>query len=694
MRLKSGIFICSAVLTILIGINAETQSVQAADTSSDTTAVASTTSTAKTSTDVQSVSNAGGDWSIDPTTATPQDNLYYSVNGDWLNNTQVSDSDGGVISYQTIQSQQATKDITTDIDNLGNGSEKTNVPQIQQAADYYQRYLLMLNSSSINTGSLGSDVTDIENLKDYSELNSKLTQMYAEGASLPFSLTYKNDLDDNTKTDLSFNLDASNMPYISTANSTSKADFIDGMTILLGQLGISQSQANLMIQRALNFQNDLTSTLADLPTNNGTDSSNLTTVPLSKVYPTQSYLKLEQLMRDTFPNATNVQIPESFDTDSYNKIFSNGNFQSLKDWLAVSQVYKNAELFGPTGQAALAKFSNDDHLLANITQSKQTKAFNAAENYFQDEFSMYYGMKHLGSNARAKVQEMAEKIRDAYVQKLENNTWLSDTTKKAAINKLENIVILAGYPESIPAKSDFSKVKFTDDESLYDINKELNNSRYIYNRDNFGLPLDRTMWTKSSYDWNSTYYPISNSITIDAAMLQAPFFSTEQSDSQNYGGIGAVIGHEITHAFDNNGSKYNENGIKEDWWTDADKAKFAELSQDMLKEYDGIDFVWGTVNGQSSLNENMADNGGLSVALQVAQTLPGFNAQEFFNTWAKSWRIRVAKDGEAGMMFEAHAPYPIRVNVTAQNQPEFYRAFNVKKGDAMWLDPTERVTIW
>ncbi|KRL67377.1 M13 family metallopeptidase [Companilactobacillus versmoldensis] len=702
MKLRSSIFVCTTVLTVLVGLNMETQTAQATTaTSSSTTETTSqsavTNSNQKAAaTDQTSTTDqkqAGGQWGIDPTKSTAKQNLYYSVNGDWVNQTDANDSNGGVVSYQTTQGQQALKDVQQDVDDLATGTDQTNVPQINQAADYYQRYKETLDSQQADTGSLKADIEKVQNFQDYSQVNDNLTELYNEGFSLPFNLKSSTDLDDNRKSNLSFNLNASAMPYLDD-NAQTKTDFTNGMTTLLGSLDIDQQTASDMVARALNFQADLTSILAQTPSNDGTNLDNLKEVDAQTFSQGQTGLNLANLLTDTYPTAETVLVPTNFDSDLYNQIFGQSNFQSFKDWLVVSQVYQNSELFGRSGQAALSLFDSDANLQASTDQSSQTKAFDAAEDYFQTEFSMYYGMKHLGSSARVEVQEMAENIRDAYETKLQKNTWLSESTKQAAINKLENIVILAGYPESIPTESDYTSVKFGDNESIYDINKQLNNYRNQVTQSDFGKGLNRNLWTKPSYEWGSTYYPTSNSITIDAAMLQAPYFSTKQTSSENYGGIGAVIGHEITHAFDGTGSQYDATGIKKDWWTDADKAAFKELSQKMLREYDGIKFDWGTINGQYSLNENMADNGGLSVALQVAKDQPNYNAREFFNTWANAWRIKVASDAESGMLMEVHAPFPIRVNVTAQNQPEFYQAYNVLPGDPMWLAPSQRVTIW
>ena len=181
-----------------------------------------------------------------------------------------------------------------------------------------------------------------------------------------------------------------------------------------------------------------------------------------------------------------------------------------------------------------------------------------------------------------------------------------------------------------------------------------------------------------------------------AAILQEPFYSQEQSVSANYGGIGAVIAHEISHAFDPNGSKFDENGSLANWWTEEDLAKFEELSQAMIEQFDGLSFAGGTVNGALTVTENVADAGGLSCALEAlkqAEAEP--DLADFFISWARIWRQKSTEEYENMMLvMDVHAPNKLRANIQPQNLEDFFVTFGIEEGDGMYRAPEDRVSIW
>lgn len=194
---------------------------------------------------------------------------------------------------------------------------------------------------------------------------------------------------------------------------------------------------------------------------------------------------------------------------------------------------------------------------------------------------------------------------------------------------------------------------------------------------------------------NACYDPQRNDITFPAAILQAPFYSLQQTSSENYGGAGAVIAHEISHAFDNNGAQFDEFGNMNNWWTDDDYAKFKQLTQKMIDEFEGIPYAGGKVNGTLVVSENIADVAGLRCAIEAAKLEPDYDPQAFFINWTKTWQFKGTQElVDRYLATDVHAPEPLRANVQAQNLDEFYTAFDVKPGDGMWLDPDKRVSIW
>jgi len=194
---------------------------------------------------------------------------------------------------------------------------------------------------------------------------------------------------------------------------------------------------------------------------------------------------------------------------------------------------------------------------------------------------------------------------------------------------------------------------------------------------------------------NACYDPTRNDVTFPAAILQAPFYSLKQTASENFGGIGATIAHEVSHAFDNNGAQFDEYGNINNWWTKEDYAKFNELTQDMIDQFNGIKYAGKKVNGKLVVSENIADIGGLRCAIEAAKLEPDYNVKEYFIQWAKSWRYKATSQYDERLLAtDVHAPQPLRANVMSQDMDEFFDAFGVTEKDGMWLDPSERINIW
>ncbi len=207
--------------------------------------------------------------------------------------------------------------------------------------------------------------------------------------------------------------------------------------------------------------------------------------------------------------------------------------------------------------------------------------------------------------------------------------------------------------------------------------------------------VDRTEWVMPGHMVNACYNPSSNDITFPAAILQKPFYSLQQSVSENLGGIGAVIGHEISHAFDNNGANFDERGNLKNWWTEEDFTAFKELTQDMIRQFDGIEFHGGRVNGELVVSENIADNGGMGVTLEIMRGLEKPDYPAYFINWARVW-CRKAKEEYIQLLLvnDVHSPGELRANMTPRNFPEWYASFGVTAQDGMYIPPEKRISIW
>lgn len=316
-----------------------------------------------------------------------------------------------------------------------------------------------------------------------------------------------------------------------------------------------------------------------------------------------------------------------------------------------------------------------------------------------------YVAEHFPPEAKAKMQELVANLTEAYRRNIADLDWMSPQTRQAALAKLEKFTPKIGYPD-----------RWRDYSGLHiDPTDLLGNYRNGYAAEHdrelrkLGGPVDRDEWFMTPQTVNAYYNPGMNEIVFPAAILQPPFFDMNADDAANYGGIGAVIGHEIGHGFDDQGAKYDGDGNMIDWWTDADRAEFGKRTRALIEQYDVLSpkelAAEHTVNGEFTIGENIGDLGGLSIALQAYKISLGdaqppvidglTGLQRVFFGWAQVWRTKArAEEAVRRLAVDPHSPPEFRCNAVVRNIDGFHEAFGVEPGDALYLDPAERVRIW
>jgi putative endopeptidase len=304
--------------------------------------------------------------------------------------------------------------------------------------------------------------------------------------------------------------------------------------------------------------------------------------------------------------------------------------------------------------------------------------------------------------AKARMTELIDNLIAAYRASITTLPWMSDTTKKRALEKLGQFTPKIGHPDEF---KDYSALETSPDDLIGNARRALSVAM-DRELDKLGKPIDRGEWYMTPQTVNAYYNPTMNEIVFPAAILQPPFFDPAADDAVNYGAIGAVIGHEIGHGFDDQGSQYDGTGQLNNWWTDDDRAEFEKLTAALIEQYNGLSPEGADgqpVNGAFTIGENIGDLGGLGIAYQAFQlTAPSDDLidgltpqQRFFLSWAQAWQAKV-RPAEVlrRLTVDPHSPPEFRCNQAARNVDAFYDAFGVTKDDDLWLDPDERVSIW
>ena len=314
-----------------------------------------------------------------------------------------------------------------------------------------------------------------------------------------------------------------------------------------------------------------------------------------------------------------------------------------------------------------------------------------------------YVEKYFPESSKKRMLELVHNLQTALAQRIDEATWMSKETKAQAKDKLQNFIIKIGYPDKW---KDYSGLQVNDSLSLYE---NMANISEFYTKDEISRkvnkPVDKSEWDMTPQTINAYYNPTTNEICFPAAILQPPFFDPNADDACNYGGIGGVIGHEMSHGFDDQGSQFDKTGNQHDWWTPADKKNYEARTKILVNHFNDIGLAGKKINGQQTLGENIGDNGGLNIAFRALQNVKkaenigvkdGFTPeQRFFLSWARVWASNMRPETAQYLMtVDVHSPNEARVNGALPMVDAWYDAFGVKKGDKLFVPKNKRAHIW
>ena len=627
-----------------------------------------------------------------------QDDLYQAVNGDWLK-TAVIPSDRSSTGGFAILDQEVEKELLDDFDKLSKKEEATDIPEMKEAVKLYEKCLDVTRRDKDGVKPILPYLSKILALKNIDDLNKNAYELMLLGVDLPFNFGVESDMKDATKN--SFCITGPSIILPDTTyyqdNNPSKEKLLSVYSSMakraLDLLPLTEDLKENIIKDALHFDSLIAKEVkSELEWANYVDNYN----PMD-VKEVCDYLRpfdfkglLSSVYGEKIPEQVIVFDPKA--TKNFRNYFNETTFIEYVHWAYLKYLLGNSSLLSQDLYAIGRIYSRT---LSGVSKDPVLKkqAYLRANSVFSEPVGVYYGRKYFGEEAKKDVVSMVKEIIEMYKEKMKKNTFLNEKTKEKAILKLDSIVIKMGYPDKIDEY--YSKLKIDENRSLFENMLSISKFSILHNLEKLNKPVDRTLWGMPGNLVNACYNPSSNDITFPAAILQKPFYSLKQSKSENLGGIGAVIGHEISHAFDNNGAQFDEKGNLCNWWSKDDYEAFKALTEKMVREWDGLPFHGEKVNGRLIVSENIADNGGLSVTLSIMHTMKDADYQAFFINWARIWCMK-AKEEYIKLLLtnDVHAPCELRANIQPRNFAEWYKAFDVKETDGMYIPEEKRVVIW
>lgn len=628
----------------------------------------------------------------------PQDNLYLAVNSEWLENIKIPSDRSRIASFDNID-LDVEKKLMKDFADFADGKkEVADVPNLKKAVELYKLARDFKRRDEDGAKPIQADLALLEGIRDFADFNLKAPDLFKAAFALPFSFDVDADMKNTKINVLQFFGSSIFLPDTTTYKTDAAQKLLDVLKKqsieLLKMAGLSAGQAEEYVDDAMKFDDKVSKVVksseewADYP-------AMYNPMPISDFEKKITNFKMDYFLKEALGEVPDrVIVAEPRYLDHFDELINEDNFDEIKGWMIVKFINGVASYLSQDFREASFPFSQALSGQPEL-QSQEKQAYHLANGIFSEVVGVYYGKTYFGEDAKKDVLSMIHKMLDVYEERIKNNDWLSEETKHKAIVKLRALILKIGYPDKIEEIYDRLHVTpASEGGSLYSNARAAEIEQVKYNVEKLHKPVDRTVWLMPGNLVNACYDPQRNDLTFPAAILQAPFYDLKQDRAENFGGIGTVIAHEVSHAFDNNGAQFDEYGNMKNWWTDTDYAEFKKRTQAEIDLFDGIKYGPVTLNGKQIVSENIADQGGLTAAVQANKGENG-DMKKLFENFARIWANKQLTESiKTQVSVDVHAPGPERANVQSQCQEEFYKAFDVKEGDGMWLDPEKRVVIW
>ena len=630
--------------------------------------------------------------------ATVASNFYQAVNKDWLLKTKIPADSPSIDNFYTLDEDIKGK-LKKDIKNLGEGKETSDITGMSEFITFYKAASDYKQREKDGLEPLKPYLKEIEDIKDLNDLASKSASLTDKGIPLPFGYDVGTNAENTSQKQIQLSPPSILLPDVSIyKDEASKKQYLTPIETAtqkaLEMLGYSEKNSKRIVKEALEFDEIIAK--YSLSNEEMSESKNLVHPKTAEEINAYSgSFKLYDVIKGIMGrDLETINVPNTKYFENYSKIVNQDNFSKIKSWILVQEAMAASNSLTEDYRLNFQSIS----MAIMGTQkpvSKEDTVYQMSVNLFSDVMSVYYGRKYFGEEAKTDVTDMIDKIKNVYRGRLQQNNWLTEGTRNKAIEKLDKMKVFVGYQEDVDPGT--KELHLDPNKSFFELSEDIAQFGKRYTIDHFDEPIDKNKWSGSAFDINAYYNPESNSINFPAGILQAPFYDKNQSTEKNYGGIGVVIGHEITHAFDSNGADYDENGDMHNWWTKADTKAFDKRIKAFEDQWNGLEIYGTKVNGKLTVTENVADAGGLSSTLQVLKTeMTKPNLKDYFENYADIWKQKASLQyNKYTMVQDVHAPNELRVNQQLKNLPEFYEAYpQIKEGDAMYLAPSKRISLW
>ena len=641
------------------------------------------------------------------TSVKPGDNFDRYANGHWFDGYQLEDYQSDYGSFDTL-SDQAEERVRVIVAELAASKDLAPGSNEQKIRDFYASYMDKAARDSAGIGPIQPTLDKIAAIDSQASLIAAFGRSDIDDSNSPIAIGLAPDRKNPDRYLVGVGIAGLGLPdkdyYINTDPRfvAIRAAYVDHITRMLGFAGISDAKPRA--EAVLALETDMAKKHWDRAERRDRDKTyNLVTLAeLNANYPGYDWAGHFTALGMPVPAEVNLSTPSA--TGPVLEIIGKTPLAVWRDYLTFHTVRSNAPML--SSEIDQASFSFTGTVLSGQkTQRddwKRAVATVGSTDGIGDAVGQVYVARHFKPEAKAAMDELVENLRQALRQNIQRLDWMGEVTKAEAYHKLETFNPKIGYTKKW---RDYSTVAIVPNDLMANITA----LRKYYRDDQvarIGTRPDRDEWAMTPQTVNAYYNPQFNEVVFPAGILQPPFFDVNADPAVNYGGIGAVIGHEMGHGFDDQGSKSDFAGIQRKWWTDEDRARFDAKTRILGEQFDRFCPLDGTcVNGKLTMGENIGDLGGLSMAYTAYQlsrdgkpapVIEGLTGdQRFFLAWAQVWKAKYREEALVSLIkSDPHSPAAYRINGPLRNLAEWYSAFGVKEGDKLYLAPADRVRIW
>lgn len=622
-----------------------------------------------------------------------KNNFYQFVNKKWLEETEIPESRPSISAFHELVFKIEDQ-LMEDIKELSENNLNLDI----EMKNFIKLYNLSLNFDKKNKEGikpLKKYLDFLLEINNFDDFNKKLKHLVINSYPLPFYIYLNTDMKDSKSYSIYLTKADTILPNKEYYYSDKKDKFMpiyEKMSLKLLKLFFSNEESEKILKEAIEFDASFIEYIKT-PEENSDFTKRYNPRNINEIKKYSSFINLDEIIQNVISkNVDNVIVSELKYFENIDKFINKNSFNLLKSWLILKLILSVKNLLDENIRTIGSEFENALKGLDKVLD-KEKFFYNYTSNIFSDIIGIYYAKKYFSKKAKEDVENMVKSFIEIYKKRLEKNTWLKKETIQKAIKKLDTMEYLIAYPDTV--NEILKKYKVNEEISFLE---NVLNIRRINTIDNFKKymkKVDRLEWIIPAHTVNAFYNPIRNIICFPAGILQEPFYSLTQSKSENFGGIGAVIAHEISHSFDTNGAKFDENGNLNNWWDIEDLEKFNKLTEKMVSLFENISFGDTKVNSKLTLSENIADCGGLMCSLEALKQTENYSLKDFFINWARIWRNKTKKEYiNLLLSSDTHSPGEIRANYQLSNIDDFYNVFDISKEDKMYIEKEKRVVIW